>query len=226
LAVLLLILAIDTTTPRGSVALTRDDQILGEVRLADAAGLGHSSRVLPAVEFLLGSLGLDPGAVEAYAVATGPGSFTGSRVGIATVQGMALAAGRSCLGISSLDLLAARVRGSADRLVAMMDAYRGEVFAATYDREARLDGQRVVEEPDSFLRRLPGAAAFVGDGAERYRSEVLALCPGASFPERSLFLAGTLGRVAQARLEAGDGLAPEDLRPYYLREAPVKQGRP
>src|SRR5688572_11244741 len=96
------LLAIDTTTRWGSVALLRDGEVRGEVRFVEDGG-GHSRTVLPAVELLLRAAGLAPPDVEAYAVALGPGSFTGVRVGISTVQGLVLGSGRPALGLSSLE---------------------------------------------------------------------------------------------------------------------------
>ena len=81
-------------------------------------------------------LALTPRDLHGYAVAVGPGSFTGLRVGLSTVQGLALASGRPCLGVSALDLLAARMRGAAPHLAAMIDASRGEVFAVILSEAA------------------------------------------------------------------------------------------
>ncbi len=214
----------DTTTPRGSVAVVEGGELLGEVRLLCADS--HSRRVLPAIAFLLEGLGLAPHDLAAYAVTIGPGSFTGLRVGLSTVQGLALAGGRPCLGVPALDVLAALIAGCAEWLVAMMDAYRDEVFAGVYDREVRLVGSRCLAPPQLVLEGLPGPAAFVGDGADRYRGRIAELNQGAVFPPRELFLAGTLGRLAAPRLAAGEGVSPDALRPLYLREADIRKPAP
>lgn len=217
------ILAVDTTTERESVAVVDQGRVRAEVRLC--AVEGHSRVLLPAAAFLLGSLGLSPRDIEGYAVAAGPGSFTGLRVGISTVQGLALASSRLCLGLSALDVLAARIAGSADCLAAVMDAYRGQVFGAVYDRDGRAQGPPVAEGPEAFVERLPAVPALIGDGADRYREQILARRPQALFPRRSLFLAGTLGLLAEPRLAAGEGISPASLRPLYLREADVRPSR-
>src|SRR5689334_21377008 len=103
------VLAVDTTSERESVALADDAVVLAEVRRRQVGR--PSVHVLPALEFLLRSAGLAAADVEAYAVTLGPGSFTGVRVGISTVQGLALASGRPCLGVSTLDLLARQIEG-------------------------------------------------------------------------------------------------------------------
>jgi len=218
------VLAVDTTTERGSVAVTEDDCVRGEIRIASSEG--HSRRLLPAVDFLLQSLGLRPGDVEAFAVTTGPGSFTGLRVGLSTVQGLALGAGRPCLGMSALDVLAARIAGTAPASMALMDAYRGEVYGAVYDGEGGIVGRASVERAEALVARTPAVTAFVGDGAQLHRELIVSLRPRALFPPRSLFLAGTLGRLAAARLKRGEGVAPAELRPLYLREPDIRRPAP
>jgi tRNA threonylcarbamoyladenosine biosynthesis protein TsaB len=215
------ILAVDTTTDRESVAVAEEGVVRGEVRVVVADD--HSRRLLPAVSCLLQSLGLRPRDLEGFAVTTGPGSFTGLRVGISTVQGLALAAGAPCLGVSALDVLAERARGSARLLVPLVDAYRGQVFGAVYDAEARRLTDPVAEPPEAFLARVGGPAAFLGAGAERYRDVVARARPDAVFPACSLFLAGTLARLAAPRLAAGEGGPPDRLRPQYLRDADIRK---
>jgi tRNA threonylcarbamoyladenosine biosynthesis protein TsaB len=149
-------------------------------------------------------------------------SFTGLRVGLSTVQGLALGSGRPCLGVPALDVLAARIRDTAPHLVAMMDAFRGAVYSALYDSEARLVGERRLCAASTFLRDVPAGVAFLGDGALRYRRELLQSHPAALFPARSLYLAGTLALIALGRLEAGEGAGPESLRPLYLRGADIR----
>jgi tRNA threonylcarbamoyladenosine biosynthesis protein TsaB len=214
------VLAVDTTTANGSVAVGEAGRVRGELRLVSESA--HSARLLPAVEFLLAGLGWTPRDLDGYALAVGPGSFTGLRVGLSTVQGLALASGRPCLGVSALDLLAERVRGSALHLAAMIDAGRDEVFAGLYDGEARPLGEALRIAPGAFLARVPPAAAFLGDWVLEHEADVRAAHPGAVLPRRSLFLAGTLVRVATARLAAGEGAGPEALRPLYLREADIR----
>jgi tRNA threonylcarbamoyladenosine biosynthesis protein TsaB len=215
------VLAVDTTTARESVALAEGARVRGEVRLDPVDS--HSIRLVPAIAFLLQSLGLGPADVEGYAVAAGPGSFTGLRVGIGTVQGLALAADRPCAAISALDALATRAVGSAEWIVAVMEAHRGEVFGGIYDGEARPRGEPLAAPLDSLLAQVPDGAAFIGDGAERYRSIIAAARPAAVFPRRSLFLAGTVALMGEAMLTAGRGRPASELRPLYLREADIRK---
>ncbi|HXB53597.1 MAG TPA: tRNA (adenosine(37)-N6)-threonylcarbamoyltransferase complex dimerization subunit type 1 TsaB [Vicinamibacteria bacterium] len=218
------ILAVDTSTPWGSVALREGTKTRGEVRLQ--GGEGHSRWLLPAIDSLLGGLGLAASDVEAYAVATGPGSFTGLRVGISTIQGLALASPRPCLGLSTLDALAALVTEGVDPRLAMMDAGRGEVYAALYEASGPLRGERRVGAVEAFLDEIKGEVIFVGDGAELHRAQIQAALPGARFAPGPWFVAAALGRLAEPRLAAGEGQGPEALRPLYLRQAQIRKASP
>ncbi len=214
------VLAVDTTTERESVALVDGHEVLGEIRLLRTAQ--HSRRLLPAIASLLENVGMGAAEIEAYAVTAGPGSFTGLRVGISTIQGLALSLGRPCLGVSTLDVLAARIRGTAPFLVAVMGGGRGQVFASAYDAHAASLGPPRTDVPEKALRDLPGPAAFVGDAVGEHRAAILSLHPEALFPARSLFLAGTLGLLAEPRLRAGEGVPAAGLRPLYLRDAHIR----
>jgi tRNA threonylcarbamoyladenosine biosynthesis protein TsaB len=198
------------------VAVVEDGELLGELRLRAEL---HSTRLLPAVDYLLQGLGGGVASLDGYAVALGPGSFTGLRIGISSVQGLALGHPRPCLGVSALDVLAARARGAAPVIVAMIDAWRDEVYAALYDAGGMLREGPFVEPPAAFVRRAPAGAAFIGSGALRYRDTIRAHDAAALLPERSLFLAGTLAKLAEPRLAAGEGRGPESLRPLYVRAA-------
>jgi tRNA threonylcarbamoyladenosine biosynthesis protein TsaB len=215
-----LVLAVDTTTPRASVALVDAEAVLGEVRWISES---HSERLMPAIAFLMSGQSVSPRELDGFAVATGPGSFTGLRVGLSTVQGLALAAGRPSVGVSSLDVLAAKIVGRAERLVAMTDAFRDEVYGGVYDGLGTRVSQPVLERWERFVEGVPDGAAFIGDGARRYRSEILARRPGSVFPDRSLFLAAALGRLAEPLLLAGRGVPPEALRPLYLRDVSARK---
>ena len=218
---LLRVLAVDTTTARESVALAEGGTVRGEVRLSPVDG--HSARLMGSIAFLLDGLGLEARDVDGYAVAAGPGSFTGLRVGISTVQGLALAADRPCVAISALDALAARAAPASGGIVAVMEAHRGEVFGAIYDGSGRPVGEPRASTLEALLEQAPEAAAFTGDGAERYRAEILAVRPRAVFADRGLFLAGTVALLGERALLGGRGVAASELRPLYLRDASIRK---
>ena len=217
------VLAIDTSTAFGSVAIAEGQELIGEVRLHSVDS--HSMRVLPAAAFLLEQAGWAAREIDGFAVTSGPGSFTGLRVGLASVQGLALAAGRPCLGVSTLDVLAARIAGAAESLMPLVDAYRGEVFGALYDGRGHSCGEPFVAPPEALADRMPAGVTLVGTGAERHREWIRTHRPDATFSRRSPFLAGALARLAVPRFAAGEGVTPAALRPLYLREAEIRAAR-
>src|SRR5215212_7091378 len=124
-------IALDTTTRRGSMALVEDDRVIDE-RAGDEV-LTHAQRLPREITALLDAHGVALADVDLYAVASGPGSFTGLRIGIATIQGLAFVQGKRTAGISALEALAhiaSLDRPPGTMIAAMMDAHRREVFAA------------------------------------------------------------------------------------------------
>jgi len=223
----MLVLALDTTTRGGSCALVGDDGPLAE-QPGDAAR-PQAERLPADLAALLERAGVALRAVEAFAVATGPGSFTGLRIGIATMQGLAFAAGRPLVGISALDALAqmgAREAGGA-RLATWVDAWRGEVYAALYE-----DGREVipplVARPETLLDDWPPAPTlFIGDGAEAHR-ELITRRLGSDGRVASPALpplAAAIGGLALAALAAGDRPPPDEVRPLYVRRPDAEVAR-
>ncbi len=216
----MLIAALDSATAYESVALLHDEHLLGEAHL-EVATL-PSRRLLPALGHLLESAGLATHAIEAWVVGSGPGSFTGLRVALATVQGLAFGSERPCLGISNLEALGHWAGGQDRPVAALIDAGRGEVYAALYD--AHGNALRAPERltPGAFVAGLPESLVYAGDGAERYRDLLAAARPRADFQSGAPFLAQSLARLAQAALARGAGGPADALRPQYLREAHIR----
>ena len=146
----MLILAFDTATDVATSALVHDGEVVGE-------RASRAVRVLEDAQAMIEEAGLEPVAVEAIAVGTGPGSYTGLRIGLVTARALSLSLGAPVAGVSTLDVLAAGAPGA----VPVIDGRRGEVF--TLD-----GGAPVVLQPDQ-LAVEPGRA-YVGDGAVLYRS--------------------------------------------------------
>jgi tRNA threonylcarbamoyladenosine biosynthesis protein TsaB len=214
------VLAVDTTSPRGSLAIADETGILAEERVESTAG--HSRWLLPAVQRALQELDLAAAAIDLFAVTSGPGSFTGLRVGISTVQGLSLAARKPCLGIPTLDVWARQARGTAPSITVVLDAFRGEVFWAVFgaDADADLSGERHVGTLEEALAAAPAGSVFVGDVVEQKRETILAAVPAATFARASGFLAATLARMALER--AAEAGPPAALAPVYLRGAAIR----
>jgi tRNA threonylcarbamoyladenosine biosynthesis protein TsaB len=216
------LLALDTTTARGSLALLADDAVEAEMRVVSDA---HSRWVMDGVRLLLASRDVEASGIDVFAVTLGPGSFTGVRVGLSTIQGLALATGRPCVGLSSLEVLASLAPPGAGTVVAVVDAFRNEVFGAAYGPGGARTEPRACGI-EALVAGLPGPLTLVGDGLARHAASVRAARPEARMPEIDLFLAPALGRLAWARHRAGDSLPPESLRPLYLRGADIRPSRP
>jgi tRNA threonylcarbamoyladenosine biosynthesis protein TsaB len=221
-------LALDTSTRTGGSAVLRDDDVLAEVP-GDAART-HAERLPADLMRALDIARVTLGEVEVFAVATGPGSFTGLRVGIATMQGLALAAGRPLVGVSVLDALAHAAAAGADagvRVATWVDAWRGEVYAALYDGVREVEPASV-ELPDAILARLRGTPTrFIGDGAAVHRDAISRAMGAHAIWAAALEppLAGVIGRLARADVEAGHRPGPADIQPIYVRRPDAELAR-
>jgi tRNA threonylcarbamoyladenosine biosynthesis protein TsaB len=180
--------------------------------------------------------------VDVFAVAIGPGSFTGLRIGIAAIQGCAFAAGRPVVGISALDALAlaasaATAGGAPPRIGAWIDAQRQEVFSALYGitgtgMEAVLEvieGPSVGDPAETARRwheRLGGSwCPVAGDGAVRYRAMLDAAAGTAVLVIEPPALAPAIALVAERRARAGSGTLPHAIRPLYVRRPDAELAR-
>ncbi len=217
-----LILSLDTTAPAGSCALVADGRVLREQ--AGDASVSQAARLPGDFVALLAAGRVELRDVEAFAVGIGPGSFTGLRVGIAAMQGLAIAMGKPLVGVSSFDAL---THGKGERVATWIDAWRGEVFAALYE-----DGREVeapsVEPPERLLgRHADMPPLFTGDGAALYAAEIVrALGNAARFAEPVVpLLAGTMGTLAEAALAGGLRPLPHAIRPLYVRRSDAELAR-
>jgi tRNA threonylcarbamoyladenosine biosynthesis protein TsaB len=230
----MLVLALDTTTRGGSCAVARDGVVIEE-RAGDAAR-PHDARLPGDLMALLAETSIRLGDIDVYAVATGPGSFTGLRIGIATMQGLAFADDKPLIGITAFDALADSAPADAQRTAIWIDAWRGDVYAALYDAHGELQAP-VVQPPAAALAPLrssgtDGAARgapvfFIGDAVDVYRDVIRdALGEAARLADPvAPLLAGTIAKLATARALAGDRPAPHAIRPLYVRRPDAELAR-
>jgi tRNA threonylcarbamoyladenosine biosynthesis protein TsaB len=213
-------LGVDTSTRAGSVAVLEQERILGELNLA--SGGHHQGRLLRSIDFLLDLAGLDITRISVLAVALGPGTFTGLRVGIATVKGIALAGGIPAVGFSTLWAMAQCHRGRQLPIVPLLDAGRGEVYSALFSPEEG-DLRTVLversESPGSLVARLPESPVlFCGDGIAVCRNLILsARGRKDSLEEGSCFLGAVLARLGVQKLKEGSPWSLNSLKPNYIR---------
>ncbi len=224
------LLALDTTARAGSVALAQDGAIV-DARVGDASRT-HGERLPGDVLNLLSAHGLGPADIDVYAVAAGPGSFTGLRVGIACVQGLALATGRRVVAVSALDALAhAAQPAAADGfLAAWIDAHRGEVFAALYTGLTVVEGPSVATPArtlELWRERLADRSVqAIGDGAVRYADSLRALGARLRAPEPTApMLAPSIAGLAEKEAAAGRTIAPHAIVPIYIRRPDAELAR-
>jgi tRNA threonylcarbamoyladenosine biosynthesis protein TsaB len=225
------VLALDTTTRDGSVALVDEHHVIDE-RRGDASRT-HGERLPAELMTLADAHGLPLGAIDLFAVAAGPGSFTGLRIGIATIQGLALTCGKRMVAASALEALAQCAAGAPGTFVgAWMDARRHDVFAALYrvadappftpERLVEIDGA-TVGDPIATLARWGSQVGdapvrFVGDGAALYSDVITSRDPSAwEVVAHPPLLAGAIGRMAVARAQRGQTIDPAAVHPLYVR---------
>jgi len=224
----MLVVALDTSSRQGSCALAID----GDVRalLASDPALAQAARLPADLQQLLAGADLRLEDVDVFAVAVGPGSFTGLRVGIATMQGLAFAGDRPLIGVSALDALAAIARETSiappPRTATWIDAWRGEVYAAVYDGTGEVEPVSV-ETPERVLARLTDGAFFIGDAIPLRRSLIAErLGDRAHFAaEPAPLLAGAIARLAHDAAAAGQRPAPDAIRPLYVRRPDAEIAR-
>jgi tRNA threonylcarbamoyladenosine biosynthesis protein TsaB len=218
------ILAVDTATRCCSAAVLVGERLAAETAVRSEHT--HSEHLIGMVQEVLKSAGLKLQAINGMAVSIGPGSFTGLRIGISTIQGLALAGGIPCVGVSSLEALAGAALPWPQGICALIDARKGEVYAGRY-RERNGGLEQLAPEQvlplEVLLRTIDGPHLFIGDGAERYQGRIqTSLGDLARFapPERNFPRAGTLARLAQPRLAVRAGTLDASLLvPSYLRQS-------
>jgi tRNA threonylcarbamoyladenosine biosynthesis protein TsaB len=223
----MIILSLDTTTRAGSAAVLRGDVILAE--LSGDPDVTHGERLPGELMQVLAEAAIRIEDVELFAVAAGPGSFTGLRVGIATVQGLAMARSRRVVPVSALDALARAAINANDPIAAWMDAQRGEVFSALYapdSRDVLIEAES--SPPDGLLeawRQQPGfrTPIFVGDGAVRYRNEIVSRLGDRARVLPPPPLAGLIGQIAAAAPQRA--VLPHAVVPIYVRKPDAELAR-
>ncbi len=227
----MLILAFETSAKAGSVALMKEGKLLGESY--NNTGLTHSQTLLKMAEDLLKSCGFTPQDVEAVAVAAGPGSFTGVRIGVAAAKGYAWAKEIPCCGVSTLEAMALSLGAYRGYVVGVMDARRSQVYTATFQADAgrltRLTEDRAISlaELAEELKNLPEPVFLVGDGSllcyntlqEQVKSLVLP-------PEHRMHQrAAGVALAAEKKLAAGEVCDGATLAPNYLRLSQAERER-
>ena len=228
----LIILALDTTTRSGSIAVMKDTALLALVHGDETRT--HGERLPGEIARALDEAGISRSGLDLLAVATGPGAFTGLRIGLAAIQGLAMALERPVVGVSALDALVRQAAGStADLIAPWMDAQRGDVFATLVAR----DTGEVLESPaaSSPSQLLDGwrttisarPTLFIGDAASRDAAMIMEATNRSATVRAPEPLAPQIAAIAREQALAGRAGPPHALEPIYVRrpDAEIERDR-
>lgn len=208
-----MILSLDTTSEFGSIALTGPAGVVDEIPLHAPDGFGPV--LFSQIRILLGRHGCNIAEIECFASTSGPGSFTGVRVGLTAAKGLAEATGRQVVAVSNLQALAAF--GSAPLRATVLDARRGEVYGAVYDAALELVAPEMVAKFPDWLATLPADGyEFISTNFLPFQNFADARIPVVTPPRA---LAGAVGRIAWDRWQAGLASDPAAIDANYVRRS-------
>lgn len=222
-----MVLGIDTATWTASVGLARDGKVLVE-KLRHTTS-SHGEHLLALIEAVLVEARAALSDISVIASSNGPGSFTGLRIGLSAVKGLAYAGGQKVVAVSTLEALARSVEEWEGLICTCLDARKREVYAALFHRaDGKVDRLTpdVAIKPEMLPPMIPGRCLFVGDGAEVYR-EVIARClgEGARFCSQTHPRGGVVAQMGWERFCRGECDSPGTLAPVYIRLPEVKLSR-
>lgn len=224
------VLSIDSSTASASCAILEDNKLLGEVSLNDKKQ--HSVILMPLIDSLLKNLKLDINDIDGFAVSSGPGSFTGLRIGIATIKGLANATTKPFIGISTLDALAFNMAYTSGIICPIIDALRDNVYTALYsfnnNKLERLTDYMAIHIDDlinTIKEKDSTCVSFIGDAVPKFKDKLVNSFNTVYFAPNNLNLAraSSLGELGLEKLK--NGLC-DDLiafSPIYLKKSQAER---
>ena len=223
------VLGLDTATSCGCVGLIDDERIISEYLLD--IPVTHSERLLGAIELVLREAHCAMEDLDGWAISLGPGSFTGLRIGVSTVKGLAFPNRKPVTGVSTLDVLASQTSPTPFLICPILDARKGEVYTAfyRYGEENFLKRQSAYQAitPEDLIKKINEKTIFIGDGVRTYADYFRDALPSfAIFPPPSLNVphGAVVARLGLERLKKGEVLDLSTFTPIYVRpsEAEIK----
>ena len=224
------ILAVDTATTSCSVAIVGQSSLAVEFTLNRKET--HSKHLMEMIHAILKISGFDLSAVDGFSVTKGPGSFTGLRIGISTVKGLAVATGKPIVGVSSLEALAVQVSDSSNLICPLIDARKGEVYFCRYrliNDQLQKETDEQVARPEKAFDNLKEPCLFVGNGALLYKhliSEKLGRLAAFAPVTHNIIRASSVAHLSMAKFISKNTDKIEDFSPHYIRrsDAELKTG--
>jgi tRNA threonylcarbamoyladenosine biosynthesis protein TsaB len=218
------LLAVDTSTWTGGVAVLKQGTVVAEVQVTTRKT--HATRLMSTIDSALTLADMDLKALDAFAVTIGPGSFTGLRIGVSAVKGLAFATGKPVTGVSTLEVLVSQFPGFSDVICPMLDARKGQIFTALYQWDAHGKRQRLTDEcavePEAWLERISRPCLFVGDGSVIYREVIeKTIGPLARFapPYLQGLRPSVVAHLGSEQIERGNTVDVALLAPHYIRKS-------
>ncbi len=222
------VLAVDTSSNAATVAVMEDELLLGEYTVNHKKT--HSQKIMVMISQLLSDLELTADDIDVFAAAVGPGSFTGLRIGVATVKALAHASGKAVVSVGTLEALAYNMPYAEHIIVPVMDARRNNVFAASYIWD---DGLKEIGEPEGItIEECVGACSnfldtiFIGDGALVHREYIKnELGDKAIFPSGAVLnsRASSVAAIAMERAKRGETESYLEMKPYYIKKSQAEK---
>lgn len=223
------ILSLDTATESATCAILDDEKLLGEITFNYKKQ--HSVVTMPMIEYLLKNLHLSIKDIDGFVVSKGPGSFTGLRIGAATIKGLSQGTGKPFVSVSSLDALAGAMAYTNGIICPILDALRDNVYTALYKFEQGSLKQILDHSAISLVELLQIIKSknediyFIGDCTDKFRNEILSQIPNAHFAPSSLNVvkASCLGEIGLSLLKSGIYEDIYSFAPIYLRKSQAER---
>jgi tRNA threonylcarbamoyladenosine biosynthesis protein TsaB len=217
------VLAIETSTIAGSVAIIDDKELIGEVKVN--IKIAHAERLMNSIDWLLKTSRISIKDIDAFAISIGPGSFTGLRIGLSTVKGFSYSTNKPIIPVPTLDAFARILAFCPYLICPMLDARKNEVYTGLYRWEGNACKKIIPEsaiKPDEFLKKIKEQTIFIGEGAQIYKKLIInTLGDSAIFAPQSKMSpsASTVAEIAIEKLKEGITIDPVTLTPFYIRKS-------
>ena len=213
------ILAVDTSCNVCSVALLRDDTVICEVYVDNKKN--HSVMLGPMIDECLKLSETKLEDIDIFGCSTGPGSFTGLRIGAGIIKAFCHTSGRKCVSVNTLDALAQNLEGDKRTICAVIDARRTDVYTASYKNSARLNDYRAIQI-DELLSELQGMdSVFVGDGAVKFQDKIKKA--GFSIAQNGIVLPRAASAGILTYKNSAKAVDAYELEPFYLRQTQAER---